>query len=580
VIWYFENLQRYRQEREALEALASTADWLTPIAWRIDASLRMIWDADISVSERTFPISLRYPNHFPHSPPMVLPRGDTERWSSHQYGPGGELCLEHGPDNWHQDITGADMILSAYRLLQGERPASDQQGTVASRHRTTVGQDLRNKHSRFMVTAALAEFLRSIPDGVMLPASVNITFHEEAFVYVLSSATMPDGKKWVEPNLPAPLLFEGYEQPTVLFRWPGNVLRPSLESLTKFRADVASQGFVLPSVKYALLAHNSRVCICLLDADDDTVSTLSVIPAPAMATRLDESHAILATRKVAIVGCGSLGSKVGAMMARSGVGKFLLVDDDLLFPHNLVRHDLDWRDVGTHKVDSVARKIQLVNAAATCEKRKHKLGGQESSGAIESLIEGLADCDLIIDATADPSVFNYLTATVVYAKRPLLWAEVFGGGFGGLIARHRPLLEPDPASMRRAIESWCFDRGKPIERAGADYGGGPAVPLIADDADVTVIASHAARMGIDMLIPRNPSLFPNSVYMIGLAEGWIFERPFETYPIDVGPPAALGSSAVMDPDERAGELKRIFQLFEEHQHAASSADPDRQTPST
>src|SRR6202041_1741697 len=160
-------LQRYRQEREALEALASTADWLTPIAWRIDASLRLIWDADISVSERTFPISLRYPNHFPHSPPMVLPRGDTERWSSHQYGPGGELCLEYGPDNWHQDISGADMIESAHRLLEGEEPEPGVVAEVASRHATTIGQDFRPTISRFLITRALDEELRNLPEGVV-----------------------------------------------------------------------------------------------------------------------------------------------------------------------------------------------------------------------------------------------------------------------------------------------------------------------------------------------------------------------------------------------------------------------------
>ena len=40
----------------------------------------------------------------------------------------------------------------------------------------------------------------------------------------------------------------------------------------------------------------------------------------------------------------------------------------------------------------------------------------------------------MVDATADPSVFNYLCAAVAVAKKPLLWAEVFAGGFGGFIA--------------------------------------------------------------------------------------------------------------------------------------------------
>jgi sulfur-carrier protein adenylyltransferase/sulfurtransferase len=574
VIWYLENPRRSRQEREALEALASTSNWLTPIRWHIDDSLRLIWDADIITAGRTFPISLRYPNHFPHSPPLVLPRGDTERWSSHQYGPGGELCLEHGPDNWHPEVTGADMIVSAQRLLRGEGPAADGQATVASRHKTTLGQDLRGKFTRFMVTPGLAECLGGVPDGAMLSADAVTTFHEEAFVYVISSVTMVDGEKWVEQTLPAPLLFEGYERAVALFRWPANAPLPSTESLSRFRADAADRKLVLPPVKHAVLVRKSSVRVYLLGEDDDTVSELSVIPPPPVIARLDESHAALAARKVGIIGCGSLGSKLAAMLARSGVGKFLLVDDDILFPDNFVRHDLDWRDVATHKVDSVARRIQLVNPAATCQRRKQRLGGQESSGSIESLIEGLADCDLIVDATAEPSVFNYLCAAVGFAKKPLLWAEIFGGGFGGLIARHRPLLEPDPASMRRIIENWCAERGRPIERPAIDYGGGPGAPLIADDADVTVIASHAARMGIDMLIPHNPSIFPNSVYMIGLAEGWIFSAPFETYPIDVGPPIIQESGTAVDPQEAADELARILKLFAEHKDEASLSAPD------
>jgi len=142
VIWFFSDPLRSKREREALEDLVSRVDWLVPGEWRIDGSLRLIWDADIVVGDRSFPVSLRYPSHFPHSPPVVLPRGDTERWSSHQYGAGGELCLEFGPDNWRADITGADMIESAHRLLAGERPSLQETGQVATRHATTLGQKL------------------------------------------------------------------------------------------------------------------------------------------------------------------------------------------------------------------------------------------------------------------------------------------------------------------------------------------------------------------------------------------------------------------------------------------------------
>lgn len=577
MIWYLEDYRRHRRERERLEALASGVDWLTPLEYRIDSSLRLIWDADITTSARTFPVSLRYPNHFPHSPPLVLPRGESERWSQHQYGAGGELCLEYGPDNWHPDLTGADMIASAYRLLQGERPAADQRGEVASRHRTTLGQDIRGRFSRFVITRPLADALAGIAEGTMLSAKAVSMYHGDSLVNVISSINKPDGE-WKDA-LPAPLSL-GYERAIALCRWPTDAPWPPSSGLTDFRAAATAHNLILPTVNYAMIVRGAQIRAYFLSEDEDLAFEVSVIPPQSVVSRLDEDHGILKARKAAIVGCGSLGSKVATMLARSGIGNFLLVDDDLLLPDNFVRHDLDWRDVGTHKADSVAARIQLVNPTAICHSRKHRLGGQEAGGSIESLIEALAECDLLVDATAEPSVFNYLCAAVAVAKKPLLWAEVFGGGFGGMIARHRPNLDPNPASIRRTVEAWCSDRGQPIERATRDYGGGAQAPAIADDADVTVIAAHAARMAIDLLIPRDPSSFPNSAYLIGLAKGWIFGQPFETYPIDVGLPDVVAPKDSLDPEEAAAEFARIMQLFSEHKDAASSGTSNSEAPQT
>jgi ThiF family protein len=411
----------------------------------------------------------------------------------------------------------------------------------------------------------------------MLSANAIGMYHGDTFVNVISSINKPDGE-WKDV-LPAPLSL-GYERAIALCRWPTDAPWPPSSGLTGFRDAAAAHNLILPKVNYAMIVRGTQIRVYFLSEDDDIASEVSVIPPQPLSSRLDENHGVLPTRKVAIVGCGSLGSKVATMLARAGVGNFLLVDDDLLLPDNFVRHDLDWRDVGTHKADSVATRIQLANPKATCHSRKLRLGGQEAGGSIESLIEALAESDLLVDATAEPSVFNYLCAAVAVAKKPLLWAQVFGGGFGGMIARHRPNLDPYPASIRRAIEAWCSDRGQPIERATRDYGGGSQAPAIADDADVTVIAAHAARMAIDLLIPRDPSLFPNSAYLIGLAKGWIFEQPFETYPIDLGLPDVVAPKDSLDPEEAAAELARIMQLFSEHKDAASSGTPNSETPQT
>jgi hypothetical protein len=567
MIWYLENLQRSRSEREALEALAASVTWLTPIGWSVDGDLRLVWDADIATPAGNRPVSLRYPNHFPYSPPLVLPRGDTTRWSKHQYGPGGELCLEYGPDNWRRELTGADMITSAHRLLEGEQPTPDQTAEVASRHQTTLGQDLRNTFSRLLVTRNLVSALDQVPENVLLCANTIGMYHGDSFVHVVSSIAFADGQVWREDRPESDSL--GFDRPIALLRWPKGSAPPSRESLSKFRAALAERNMELPQVKYAIMVRGSRIRVYFLNEEDDSLFETSIIPAQPFSPRLDEKHAKLADRKVGIVGCGSLGSKVAVSLARAGIGKFLLIDDDILLPDNLVRNDLDWREVGTHKADSVARKVQLVNPKAERAVRKHRLGGQEASGSIETLIEYLGTCDLIIDATADAAVFNYLSAAVGIGKKPLVWAEIFGGGFGGLVARHRPSLEPDPATMRRVIENWCAENGQPIERAARSYGGGPSAPAIADDADVTVIAGHAARMAIDLLIPRERSIFPHSVYLIGLADGWIFGQPFETHPIDVGKPLAQPEETI-DEEAANAELSRIRRLFEEYRNANSS----------
>lgn len=576
--WYIENPIRARQERETLDALASSVVWLAPGEWRIDASLRLIWDADILVGEKRFPVSLRYPNHFPHSPPLVLPRDVSERWSSHQYGAGGELCLEFGPDNWHPDIAGSDMIQSAYRLLQGENPAPDQRGRVASRHATTVGQDLRGDRRRLLVTHGLAQQVDAIEEGEILTGNVLCTFHDETSIYAVESISSQNGEKWTDEAIPRTIVRESLERQIALLRWPANADLPSCESRTAFCDTLSARGMELSDVNYVLLVQGEKLHGYFLWSDGDVASTISIVPPEPVAIRLDDEHAVLGSLKVAIVGCGSLGSKLAVMLARSGVSRFLLVDDDVMFPSNLVRHELDWREMGTHKVDSVARRIGLVHPSAQCAIRRQRLGGQEASGSIESLLGSLAECDLIVDASADPRVFNYLCAAVASGQKPFVWAQVFGGGFGGLIARHRLGIEPDPASMRAIIEQWCRDQGKPLERATADYEtGSSSSPMIADDADVSVIAAHAARLSIDTLIARAPSLFPNSVYMIGLAERWIFEQPFDTRPIDVGVPQP-GTSIVLDQQVVDEERARVMQMFQKFSDADRTDDTNNPTP--
>ncbi|MGA8611162.1 MAG: hypothetical protein WB760_05505 [Xanthobacteraceae bacterium] len=216
--WYLSEIARLKSEREGLETFALGTDWFLPLGWRLDDSMRLVLDAEIAVGNRTFPIFLRYPDMFPFSPPSIFPRGDDSRWSSHQFGAGGELCLEFGPDNWTPEMTGVQMIESAHRLLSLETPSEGELEVVASRHVETLGQQLRTAYTRLLVTRGLAAFFETIPPKVTITGNLLACYHARGSTYVLSEVTAPSDLAWVNTGIPKPLVEEARDRAVAIFK--------------------------------------------------------------------------------------------------------------------------------------------------------------------------------------------------------------------------------------------------------------------------------------------------------------------------------------------------------------------------
>jgi hypothetical protein len=265
---------------------------------------------------------------------------------------------------------------------------------------------------------------------------------------------------------------------------------------------------------------------------------------------------------------------MAASLARSGAGAFLLVDDDVLVRKNLVRNDLDWRSMGEHKADALATRIRRVNPLATAKASRFRLGGQEAPGSASSLLSEIGDCDLIVDATANPRVFNLLSAVAVASAKPMVWCEVFAGGIGGFVARYRPGKDHPPQTMRAVLRNWFKEQNVPWEGRAANYDGqdSDGAPLIADDGDMSVMAAHATRMATDLLLDGN--MFPNSMYVIGMKKGWIFEQPFEVYPVDCSGPLASIAPSEPTEEERLEAARFVTEVFEGMQNEAAVAGQD------
>jgi len=139
--------------------------------------------------------------------------------------------------------------------------------------------------------------------------------------------------------------------------------------------------------------------------------------------------AYLQTRTVGVIGLGSGGSFAAVALAMSGVGRFILIDDDTLEPPNVVRHIADRRDLGRPKVDAVADLIRQRNPAAQVE---------AIHGRIEDHLPRLAEMDLVVvgvDAEGPKYAINQACLT---AGRTAVYAGVYERGEGGDVCLIRP----------------------------------------------------------------------------------------------------------------------------------------------
>src|SRR5690606_31714713 len=63
------------------------------------------------------------------------------------------------------------------------------------------------------------------------------------------------------------------------------------------------------------------------------------------------------TTRITCVGVGALGSQVVQNLARAGYGEWVLVDDDVLLPHNLSRHALSSAFLGVNKAKALSHVL-------------------------------------------------------------------------------------------------------------------------------------------------------------------------------------------------------------------------------
>jgi molybdopterin/thiamine biosynthesis adenylyltransferase len=223
-------------------------------------------------------------------------------------------------------------------------------------------------------------------------------------------------------------------------------------------------------------------------------------------TGLLESDAMLEKRAV-LVGCGSVGSFVAMELARSGVGKFVLCDTDVLEMHNICRHQCGFEDLGRYKVDAVKDKILNINPRAevvTYRKIIQDIPDDELLPLLgrDTIIigggdnRGSADWGCMLATRTDSAFVATACWTRAFAGEVFYWESgrslsCYKCALGDLIDNDRP-------------ESHTHYFGSDEEQGSLAF-----EPGIATDIDfVTIIA---VKVALDLLNRDNPNYTPRVV---------------------------------------------------------------------
>ena len=182
-----------------------------------------------------------------------------------------------------------------------------------------------------------------------------------------------------------------------------------------------------------------------------------------------EMQVKLRSAKVAIAGLGGLGSNIAVMLARSGIGKLLLVDFDVVDVTNLNRQMYFIPQLGKPKTEALPEILRQINPYLTYEAVCVKV-------TPENVKELFSDYPIVCEAFDKPDVKAMLTEQILcyYPEKTL----ICGSGMAGYGSSN--------TIKTRKINDHFYICGDGV--SGAMPGRGLMAPR------VTICAAHEANM--------------------------------------------------------------------------------------
>jgi hypothetical protein len=214
-----------------------------------------------------------------------------------------------------------------------------------------------------------------------------------------------------------------------------------------------------------------------------------------------EATVDLADARVAVLGCGSVGSLAAWCLASAGVGRLDLADREVLEPANLRRHACSRADLGRPKAEAVAGFLRERFAGAGVS--AHTFCFLAEPGVLREQVER---SELVVAAVDEEAPKHLLDGMAREMGRSVVYAGLYGGGWGA------ELILTDPGA-----DTPCYGcTARVLGRVGVPQGPAAPVPgyalpaagkpesdwVRADLGSILPCAALAARLSVAWLCRR------------------------------------------------------------------------------
>jgi len=157
--------------------------------------------------------------------------------------------------------------------------------------------------------------------------------------------------------------------------------------------------------------------------------------------------------RVLVAGCGSGGGAVSLQLAMSGIRNFVLVDNDILEPENVIRHVCGRKYIGKKKIVALADVLLDRNPEIKLDLVDKDI---MSFDGMRDLVE---QTDIVILATDNEPTRWLVNEICVKTKTPFCVGRVFTRGIGGEVFAYRPDSGGCLACLETVLERTQFRSG-------------------------------------------------------------------------------------------------------------------------